>query len=410
MPFLVVRPWAWTAVWLAQEAIRSQVKRRSFWDAPAQRHVPYKSDTTICGRPPGPVTDAHTASRMRSGPYPTPVGTMTDVLRSGGRSNSIGVSAMQVLSSAAVVFACLFSFLLGIAFPRNLNITHAIDAGSQRLASTAGSFLPVAQRCPNDDSSAAFSVRPDWRGVNFDDGYCERLLADLRPGLRYCVMDENSVGCADGVPRAFSQFRQDYVLYKNHFSKLTGRRGTYADIAANEAVRISNTAFFDRCLNWRGVCVEANPSYHEELWRMRSCDLVPTCVGTTDGEVVNFTLAEGIGGITATNKNPVQGRPEIVLRCTTAAKALARSALTHIDYLSLDVEGHELPVLQGIEWNNTRINVITVELSEATGGPIKELLAGQGFRIQDLRGQDDEHIDADDTVFVHSSVVWGSPV
>lgn len=317
--------------------------------------------------------------------------------------------AVRVLQTASVALACACCFLIGIAMPRDVVFKGTTEAGSQ-LLSAAGSFLPRSGRCTSVDESAATSVRPDWRGVDFDAGYCDRLLADLRPGLRYCDMDAASVGCADGVPRAFSQFRQDYVLYRNHFSKLTGRRGTYADIAANEAVRISNTAFYDRCLNWRGVCVEANPSYHEELWRMRSCDLVPTCVSATDGEVVNFTLAEGIGGITATNKNPVGGRPEITLRCTTAAKALTRSALTQIDYLSLDVEGHELPVLQGIDWNVTRINVITVELSEAAGGPIKALLAEQGFLIQDLRGNDDEHIDADDTVFVHRSVVWGSPV
>ncbi|GAB0497526.1 hypothetical protein MMPV_008861 [Pyropia vietnamensis] len=317
---------------------------------------------------------------------------------------------MRAVSSASLVLSCMFFFLFGILIPRSLDLKKTVYAGSQRLRLASASFLPLAKQCTNDDTSSAFSVRPDWRGVDFDKGYCQKLLADLRPGLRYCVMDEDSVGCADGVPRTFSQFRQDYVLYKNHFSKLTGRRGTYVDIAANEAVRISNTAFYDRCLNWRGVCVEANPTYHEELWRMRSCDLVPTCVSSTDGEVVNFTLAAGIGGITATNKNPTGGKPQIVLRCTTAAKALARSALTHIDYLSLDVEGHELPVLQGIDWNITHINVITVELSKTRGDPIKELLAGQGFRILDLTGSDAEHIDADDTVFVHNSVVWGSPV
>lgn len=362
-----------------------------------------------------PVTNSQASAlklgRGRALPTPNSLMGITAVLPSESRSrSSIARSATGVLTSASVALACVFSFLLGTVLPRSLVFPSTTEAGSARLRSPTASSFPLADRCLGDDTSAAASVRPDWRGVDFDGGYCARLLGNLRPGLRYCVQDADFVGCADGVPRAFSQFRQDYVLYKNHFAHLTGRRGTYADIAANEAVRISNTAFFDRCLNWRGVCVEANPSYHEELWRMRSCDLVPTCVSATDGEVVNFTLAEGIGGITATNKNPVGGKPEITLRCTTAAKALARSALTHIDYLSLDVEGHELPVLQGIDWNVTQINVITVELSEALGGPIKELLANQGFRILDLRGNDDEHIDADDTVFVHSSVVWGSPV
>ena len=30
------------------------------------------------------------------------------------------------------------------------------------------------------------------------------------------------------------------------------------DLAANHAVRISNTYVMDRCLGWRGLCIEAN--------------------------------------------------------------------------------------------------------------------------------------------------------
>ena len=42
----------------------------------------------------------------------------------------------------------------------------------------------------------------------------------------------------------------------------------YIDLAANLPVGDSNTAFFDRCLGWRGVCVEVSG---RARWR-----LVPT--------------------------------------------------------------------------------------------------------------------------------------
>lgn len=51
---------------------------------------------------------------------------------------------------------------------------------------------------------------------------------------------------------------------------------TYADVAANHFKRISNTYFYDRCLGWRGLCVEPNPRYHAELRQKRSCELVTT--------------------------------------------------------------------------------------------------------------------------------------
>ena len=60
-----------------------------------------------------------------------------------------------------------------------------------------------------------------------------------------------------------SMAKQDKVLYELIFSKIQGRRGTYVDVAANHYKRISNTYFYDTCLQWRGLCVEPNQIYWE---------------------------------------------------------------------------------------------------------------------------------------------------
>jgi len=39
-------------------------------------------------------------------------------------------------------------------------------------------------------------------------------------------------------------------------------QGTYLDIGSNHPLQRSNTYFFDKCLGWRGVCVEPNTKYH----------------------------------------------------------------------------------------------------------------------------------------------------
>ena len=80
--------------------------------------------------------------------------------------------------------------------------------------------------------------------------------------------------------------------------------GVYVDIAAHHFKRISNTyyffdvCFFDVCLGWRGVCVEANPVYHAGIRAHRSCDLVPQCASNGTHEL-NFVLPrnEGTGGL-----------------------------------------------------------------------------------------------------------------
>jgi hypothetical protein len=53
----------------------------------------------------------------------------------------------------------------------------------------------------------------------------------------------------------------------------------------------------------------------------------------------------------------------ISMRCTTLRQVLSRHR--RVNYLSLDVEGHELPALRGADWNRTTIDFITLENAKA---------------------------------------------
>lgn len=222
--------------------------------------------------------------------------------------------------------------------------------------------------------------------------------------------------CADGRVVMFSQFRQDYVLYKYHFQHLR-RAGNYLDVAANEPIGLSNTYFFDRCLGWGGLCVEGNPRYFEKLHRLRSCTLLPTCVGEYDGQSVDFILKGGSGGIDSTNKAAEYWRSinetvrKMRVRCTTVGKELLRYHAHVIDYMSLDVEGHELHVLHGIDWKNTRINVVSIEVSRKSYAPIQEFMTSIGYKELALLpdGKDTRTVLGGDALFLAPDVVFGQP-
>jgi hypothetical protein len=88
-----------------------------------------------------------------------------------------------------------------------------------------------------------------------------------------------------------SQYRQDKLLWRHLFNGTTsnrapgGRIRVYAEVAANHYKSISNSYFFDRCLHWRGLCVEPNPIYHADLLSERTCSLTPTCVANHTNEI-----------------------------------------------------------------------------------------------------------------------------
>lgn len=248
-----------------------------------------------------------------------------------------------------------------------------------------------------------------------NDQFCKQLRANPVPNDRSCRRVGNNATCTNGEVRMFSQFSQDFYLYKHHFKHLK-RTGTYMDVASNDAVGISNSYFFDRCLGWRGVCVEGNPRYFERLFRLRTCTLVPTCVSGFDGSTVEFGLMGGAGGIMdKTNKHMkvwAAERKQITTlkeRCTTMKKLAEREEMWEIDYLSLDVEGHELEVLKGIDWERMKINVITIEVNRESAPAIEKAMLELHYKRHHAKLNPRNDILGSDVVYLHNDVEWGAP-
>lgn len=74
-----------------------------------------------------------------------------------------------------------------------------------------------------------------------------------------------------------SQMRQDELV----FSLLRNKTdGYFVDLAANDAIQLSNTYSLERDWGWNGVCIEPNPIYWYNLSTFRSCDTIAAVVGS----------------------------------------------------------------------------------------------------------------------------------
>jgi hypothetical protein len=73
----------------------------------------------------------------------------------------------------------------------------------------------------------------------------------------------------------------------------------------------------------------------------------------------------------------------ITVACHRIATVLADTGVRTVDYLSIDVEGAELQVLQGIDFAHVRVNVIGVEASPSFPA-VYRLLTEAGFEYQGL--------------------------
>ena len=72
------------------------------------------------------------------------------------------------------------------------------------------------------------------------------------------------------------------------------------------------------------------------------------------------------------------------VECVTSKEALNALGYQHIDFLSLDVEGHEFEVLNGFDWNTTTISVIEID---NVNEEIYELLTELGYDYLQTQGR-----------------------
>jgi hypothetical protein len=142
----------------------------------------------------------------------------------------------------------------------------------------------------------------------------------------------------------YSQSGQDAWVDKILRSKTDGY---YIEIGAYNGVDTSNTYFFQKERNWKGICVECDPSSFNSLVKVR--DSVNFWAYATDYDGVFENT-----GVPARKLNTIleqAGAPE------------------YIDYLSIDIEGMEYSVLHAIDFDKWRIGVMTVEHNLYCWGP-----------------------------------------
>ena len=137
---------------------------------------------------------------------------------------------------------------------------------------------------------------------------------------------------------------------------LKGKRGGYfIDLAANEPVQISNTRALERDYGWKGLCIEPNSRYWQALSQTRSCSLVTNPVSNVEEPMLMTERGTFSSSYPSTSRSGGHPRAEhTALRRAGLMKVQTRrldKLLTEhrtpatIDYLSLDVEGHEYEAL-----------------------------------------------------------------
>lgn len=163
---------------------------------------------------------------------------------------------------------------------------------------------------------------------------------------------------------SYAQNHED-VLLERVFREV--KRGFYVDVGANDPTLYSVTRhFYDK--GWRGINVEPSTIFHR-LRQERTRDInlnvavsdrcgPVTFYETTDPDTGTSSLARELSeALKSLNVKRVSRTVEAM----TLAAILEEYAPPEIDFMSIDVEGHEREVLLGNEWSRFRPRVLVIE-------------------------------------------------
>ncbi len=196
------------------------------------------------------------------------------------------------------------------------------------------------------------------------------------------------------VPKFHGQWTPptDEVLYRNYFRHK--RHGYFIDVGAGDGVYDSNTLFFEKSLGWRGVCLEPSPSNFDKLVKVRRSMNIMAGLSDRTASRVKFTEAnDGVRMSGGAIDYPPKLR-EFVLRCGFRFRELEIDTLSYgsliqsvgvktVDLMSVDVEGEETAVLQGMKraQPETLPAVVCIEYTVVGLEIIKRCLEGMGYRF-----------------------------
>ena len=165
--------------------------------------------------------------------------------------------------------------------------------------------------------------------------------------------------------KSLSQAAQDYWVINEAFDHK--EKGYFVEIGSADGIRINNTYLLEKCYQWSGICIEANPIYFEQLKRNRSAICLNVCVDGREKEI-DFICDDLHGGIIDENtrnrkKENIKNVEVRQLRTKTLANILEENQAPRvIDYLSMDVEGAETRILADFPFNKYTFNSMTIEL------------------------------------------------
>lgn len=180
-----------------------------------------------------------------------------------------------------------------------------------------------------------------------------------------------------------------------------GTTGFFVEVGANHPQAGSQSWHLEQ-RGWRGILIEPQPQLASQLRNSRSASVLEVACSSPEnaGCSLPFYVAGPLSSLDRNRMAP-GSRPETVIEVSvrTLDDILAGvGAPQSIDFLSIDVEGHEIEVLRGFDFVRWRPRLILLE--DHVGNLSKHrFMKSAGYRLVRRTGLNGWYVPANSPVF-----------
>ena len=159
----------------------------------------------------------------------------------------------------------------------------------------------------------------------------------------------------------YSQCQEDKLLYEKYFKNysLEGKK-YYFEMGALDGVMYSNTKFYEESLGWTGVLVEGNPFAFTNLVLNRPGNKVMNAICSDSKESLSFNVCANVPAVCSLEVTKPEKFDNEYYKHSQMLKVnsipvsldtiLENSGVNRIDLCVIDVEGHEVNVLNSFSF------------------------------------------------------------
>jgi FkbM family methyltransferase len=199
----------------------------------------------------------------------------------------------------------------------------------------------------------------------------------------------------------YSQVGQDKYVYETFFKNK--KDGFFLDIGAHDGLDKSNSFFFEKNLNWNGICIEPIPEVYSRLKANRNCICINAGLSDKIGKATFWKIegySEMLSGLEENYNEQHKQRikkeieehggilKEIQIDILDINTVLKNNNIDKVDYCTIDVEGSEQKILSVFNSKEFDITVFTIE-NNYQDRSLRTLMKNKGYKLHSKIDFDD---------------------